>query len=204
MGAVFGIAESVYCSAMKDAGMKLLSVFAGSVALIALGAPAEAVVLTFVGGHANIDGPVTADPATTGTGFTDSFTFDTTGMSSASISGSLTTHWLTDSNGNVVEDLDFTSITLDGVLLNNNSTSDANEEWSLPSGPLLAGPHSLLVNYNIDAASAANHAAYSGDLYLTSAAPAPEPASWAMFIGGFGMVGAGLRARRRTRVAFAI
>jgi hypothetical protein len=181
--------------------MKLLSVFAGAAALIALGAPAEAVVLNFTGGHANLDGPVSTDPAVAGTGFTDTFSFDTTGVNM--ISGSLTTHWLTDSNANVVEDLDFTSITLDGVLLTNNSTSDANEEWSLPSGALLAGSHTLLVNYNIDAASDANHAAYSGDLYLTSATPAPEAATWAMFIGGFGMVGAGLRTRRRTRVAFA-
>jgi hypothetical protein len=182
--------------------MKLLGVFAGSVALISLGAPAQAVVLNFVGGHANIEGPASTDPATPGTGFTDSFTFDTTGLSS--VSGSLTTHWLTDANGNVVEDLDFTSITLDGILLTNNSTSDANEEWALPSSPLSAGPHTLLVNYNIDTASADNHAAYSGDLYLTAAAPVPEAASWAMFIGGFGMIGAGLRTRRRTRVAFAI
>jgi len=35
------------------------------------------------------------------------------------------------------------------------------------------------------------------------AAPAPEPASWAMMLGGFGLVGGALRtARRRTAVAF--
>jgi hypothetical protein len=34
------------------------------------------------------------------------------------------------------------------------------------------------------------------------AAPVPEPASWAMMIGGFGMVGAGMR-RRRVAVSFA-
>jgi hypothetical protein len=35
------------------------------------------------------------------------------------------------------------------------------------------------------------------------ATPAPEPASWAMMLVGFGAVGGALRARRRTAVAFA-
>jgi hypothetical protein len=30
----------------------------------------------------------------------------------------------------------------------------------------------------------------------------PEPASWAMFIGGFGLVGAGMRSRRKAAVSF--
>jgi hypothetical protein len=33
--------------------------------------------------------------------------------------------------------------------------------------------------------------------------PVPEPASWAMFIGGFGLIGGAMRRRRRTAVAFA-
>lgn len=43
-------------------------------------------------------------------------------------------------------------------------------------------------------------------LYLHAdfiAAAVPEPATWAMMIAGFGMVGAGLRARRKVNVAFA-
>lgn len=35
-----------------------------------------------------------------------------------------------------------------------------------------------------------------------AAAAVPEPASWAMMIGGFGMIGATLRSRRRTSVVF--
>lgn len=34
-------------------------------------------------------------------------------------------------------------------------------------------------------------------------APIPEPASWAMMVGGFGLAGAALRRRRKTTVAFA-
>jgi hypothetical protein len=38
---------------------------------------------------------------------------------------------------------------------------------------------------------------------LDSAFPAfPEPASWAMMVGGFGFVGGAMRGRRRTAVAF--
>jgi hypothetical protein len=33
--------------------------------------------------------------------------------------------------------------------------------------------------------------------------PAPEPASWAMMLGGFGMIGSALRARRKSMVSFA-
>jgi hypothetical protein len=31
---------------------------------------------------------------------------------------------------------------------------------------------------------------------------APEPASWAMMLGGFGLLGSSLRAQRRARIAF--
>lgn len=37
----------------------------------------------------------------------------------------------------------------------------------------------------------------------TAAAAVPEPATWAMMLAGFGMVGAGLRTRRRTAVTYA-
>jgi hypothetical protein len=180
--------------------MKLLTTtILGTAALLMAAVPANAVVLTFVGGHANVDGPTSTDPTVAGTGFSDIFTFSTT--AAGAVSGSLTTHSLTDLDSNIVEDLDFTSITLDGMTLVDHSTSDANEEFSLTSSFLAAGDHILTVNYNIDIASAANHAAYSGDLFLT-ASPAPEAATWAMFIGGFGAVGAGVR-RRRASVTFA-
>ena len=38
---------------------------------------------------------------------------------------------------------------------------------------------------------------------VTSLGAVPEPASWAMMIGGFGMIGGALRARRRATVRFA-
>ena len=36
----------------------------------------------------------------------------------------------------------------------------------------------------------------------SAASPAPEPASWAMMVGGFGLVGGAMRARRKLAVSF--
>jgi hypothetical protein len=38
---------------------------------------------------------------------------------------------------------------------------------------------------------------------LLSGSPAPEPASWAMMLGGFGLIGGMLRSRRKSTVSFA-
>jgi uncharacterized protein YjiK len=43
----------------------------------------------------------------------------------------------------------------------------------------------------------------SGLVVLSRAAAVPEPATWAMFIGGFGLVGGALRRQRKTAVRFA-
>jgi len=42
-----------------------------------------------------------------------------------------------------------------------------------------------------------------GTFTLTQAAAVPEPATWAMMIGGFGLTGAAMRRRRRIATAFA-
>ncbi len=65
-------------------------------------------------------------------------------------------------------------------------------------------------SYTFTATSTSTRLAFSGDgtagccfgpaLDAVSIAAVPEPATWAMMIGGFGMIGGGLRsARRRTR-----
>ena len=40
-------------------------------------------------------------------------------------------------------------------------------------------------------------------LVFTNSSPAPEPASWALMLGGFGAIGGALRARRKAAVSFA-
>lgn len=39
--------------------------------------------------------------------------------------------------------------------------------------------------------------------FVTDAAPVPEPASWAMMVGGFALVGGAMRSRRKAAVSFA-
>jgi hypothetical protein len=39
-------------------------------------------------------------------------------------------------------------------------------------------------------------------LSIDSPAPAPEPASWAMLVGGFGLIGTALRRRQRAAISF--
>lgn len=175
--------------------MKYLRCLGAAVAVAAFALPASATTLVFTSGHADVDGSST----TTGTGFSDLFTFTT--ATPMAVSGSLTTHSLTSLSGSIVEDLDFTSVTLDGITFANHNTSDANEEFSIPSQFLASGNHTLTVSYNVDVASSANAAAYSGDIYLAPAAPVPEAATWAMFVCAFGMVGSGMRRRRPVALA---
>jgi hypothetical protein len=176
--------------------MKLVAAF-GGLALAALASGANAASLDFVNGVAQLAGP---SLTTTGTGITD--TYDFTTAAADYISGSITTHWLS-VDGTVVSDLDFTSILLDGVSLKPAASStDANEEWSLPSQKLLgAGPHTLTVTYNVDAASTDNAASYAGVFNLATSA-VPEPASWAMMIFGVGLTG-GMMRRRAPKAALA-
>ena len=77
-------------------------------------------------------------------------------------------------------------------------STDVEEAGFLVSSALAAGMNTLTVNYNVDAASSAVAAGYSGNLTLAPVVSAvvPEPATWAMMMAGFGIVGAGLRRRR--------
>jgi hypothetical protein len=74
---------------------------------------------------------------------------------------------------------------------------------------LSAGTHTIrLVQFEIGGGSGVsvlfNDEALSGDLISTTAAAAvPEPLSWAMMLGGFGLIGGALRRQRPHRVALA-
>jgi len=126
-----------------------------------------------------------------------------TRFTGASQPGSLTTQRLS-LNGAIVSDLDFTGVHLDKTAavrsLVSTSTcrcrgSDAVELINLFSTPLSAGSYLLTVNCHVDPASAINGASYGGTLNLAAArSAAPEPASWAMMVGGFGLLGAAFAA----------
>ena len=136
--------------------------------------------------------------------YTDTYLF--TLANSGDFSGSLTTQRLR-VGGTTVSDLDFTNVMLSKTAGSpfapvNFSVplpgSDALEVVNLASTVLTAGTYQLSVGYTVDPASTINGASYGGTLNLGSlASPAPEAATWAMFVVGFGAIGGSLRTRRR-------
>lgn len=113
------------------------------------------------------------------------FTIDADSLSN----GSVTTQIL----GN--NDIDFTSIFLDGFAFTQTGFDPSDETWVLSIVNLSAGAHTLTLNGFVGETS--GDGAYGGNLNI---AAVPEPGTWALMIMGFG--GAGYMIRRR-RVAFA-
>jgi hypothetical protein len=190
--------------------MKLIACIAvASACAVAVPASAQVTYNTYDISFTNGTTVATPTPPRTVVGeYQDTYVF--TLAEAGTFSGSLTTQRLRDPDGNIVSDLDFGN-SIDGVSLDGGTPfdnplggSDALEVVNLGSTMLTAGTHRLVVNYTVQTASAANAATYAGPLNFAPAITpsVPEPASWAMFIGGFGAVGAGLR-RRRTRLSFA-
>ena len=84
-------------------------------------------------------------------------------------------------------DIDFDSVTLNGVEFDVDVDTD-NVEFRSISQLVSAGEQTIIV-----AGTSGGNGSYSGDLAF---APVPEPATWAMMIGGFGLVGGAMRRRR--------
>jgi len=64
------------------------------------------------------------------------------------------------------------------------------------------GPHAEYFQGNIDAILVFDGVATFAEATRGSTSPAPEPSSWLMMVGGFGLLGAAMR-RRKTNIAFA-
>lgn len=182
--------------------MKLAANIGAVVAALAFAAPSYAANLTFANGSTTVHGAKIAAGS-----FTDLFTF--TASAGDVFSGTIGTHLLRRTPGNpasaVLSNLDFTAASLtDGTTTKDFTIpgAAADETISIPTMALAGGNYILSVSYDVTKASAHNSATYDGGLHLASAA-VPEPASWAMFIGGFGLIGAGARRTRRVApVAF--
>jgi hypothetical protein len=150
-------------------------------------APAVANATTFITlGPAASDGSISGVFGNTGIaggGFTDIITFQlpAAGFTSATITSIL---------ANATTDVTFTSVFLNNVAFNIRETGDP-EFWFLKNLPTLSGTQTLTINGTSGGAGS-----YGGTIAFAPAA-IPEPATWAMLILGFGMVGAGLRLARR-------
>ena len=125
---------------------------------------------------------------TNGTDLSDSFTFtlDDDFFANASvISISL----------NGLQDIDFKSITLDGHAFSPALGDPLPETWYLDPVVLTPGDKTLTLVYDVSGTNPNSTASYSGTLNIS---PVPEPTTWAMLIAGFGLIGTGMRMRRRS------
>jgi hypothetical protein len=93
------------------------------------------------------------------------------------------------------DDLDLLSVTFNGVALT-GAMKAINEAVFANEVPIVAGQLNTIVIKGVSRGNGSYGA-------QATFAPVPEPASWAMMIGGFAFVGGALRRRSSTRVALA-
>jgi len=180
------------------------SVVAIAVAAAAVvGAAAPAAAATFPVGSSNFTATAGAGGTFAGAfknqgigsgTFSDVFTFTlpTNGLGSGTVTTSVT-------DLGSVNDLDFTSVTINDIAAQITKTAGgAFEVAFINNVPIIAGQLNRLV---VNGVSRGN-GAYGGQATFTPVTSAvPEPATWAMMIMGFGVVGYAMR-RRRTTVRF--
>lgn len=186
--------------------MNKLTLFAAATAAFAITAPATAATVVYETGSTI---GLTLDPVTgvaegeflfrvvntiagdPNGNFTATFTFDSPfeGLASADGSNSYV-------GFNFGEDIDFTSVSLNGQagsVINTGGASFA----SIFDAPAFLGTGNTLTFSGVlnPRGDRIGNADVTGSLNVTALAPVPEPATWAMFILGFGMLGYGLRRR---------
>lgn len=98
-------------------------------------------------------------------------------------------------------DIDFSSILLDGhAFVQTGFDGPGAETWELSPTLIGAGAHSIFVNGSV--VGTTGDGSYSGTLNVTAV---PEPATWAMMLLGFAVVGGAMRRReRQTRVRYSV
>lgn len=110
----------------------------------------------------------------------------------------------TDATVNVWSGLDATGTLLGSIVVSAQFTDGCTGD---PNGTFCnwtaAGVNFSGTAMSIDFGGTANQTAYD-NITFGSAIPGgvPEPASWALMLGGFGLVGSSLRSRTRTRLSF--
>jgi hypothetical protein len=122
--------------------------------------------------------------------FTDTINFTTTvdGIANAVISSQ------TYANGR--GNISFTSIVLDGLYAFTPLSTGLFEFYALSPVAIGAGEHAIVLTGTSNG-NRRSPASYAGTLNVS---PVPEPAAWGMMLLGFGIVGAGMRSRRRSVV----
>ena len=174
---------------------KATSLLLASVATIGFATPAAAVDFITITGPSGVYGNpsvtcVTPAPCN----FTSNFMFNT--PAGFRLVGATITSVHTGTTG--ATNIDFTSVTLNGVAFSILSTGVVEFRNLLNQNIVSGGGNTISVN-----GLTGGEASFSGTL---SFAAVPEPATWAMMIVGFGLIGGALRSakgRQTTRVRFA-
>lgn len=170
--------------------MKLYAFAAAAAVAVAVAAPASAqTVITLTGTPTAMSGTFGNQPiAGVGNAFSDAYTFT---LSQQSDVGAV----LTSIGFTASTNIDFTSVLLNGQAL---QITNGFVDLALTPSPInfAAGPVSLVVNGIQN-----GEGSYSG--VISAVAAVPEPATWAMMIGGFGMIGGAMR-RRSAKVRLAL
>jgi hypothetical protein len=176
----------------------ILSALGGVAALTMAPAAQAAQVITITGpsGTFGDDMVGCSTGATAPCSFTRTFNFVTPAgftLASADISSIFSTD-------NPLTNIDFTTVTLNGVNFATLSTG-TQEFRNLLNQTIVAGANNTL----FVSGTTGGNAAFSGNLSFAAASAVPEPATWGMMLIGFGAVGYSMRRRPRThRVAQAI
>lgn len=179
------------------------SIFLGASAALAFAAmPAQAATVVYTSGQnvgliesagvfngafeANVVADANNDPSFVATFF---FNAPENGMAAASaISIALSQ----------MSNLDFTSIAINGIpgTVINGTVDQA----FMIAQAVLSGQNTLTLTGNLNLPSGTGNAAFGGNVTFAEVAAVPEPATWALFILGFGALGMGMR-RRNARVS---
>lgn len=175
--------------------MKTLARGLLAAAAMAVAGPAFAADTITISGSAGTFGNSDVDCAAGSTipcSFSSVFTFMTPAnakLVSASVSSVMT-------GSNQATNIDFSSVTLNGVEFNNLSFGVQEFRNLLNQNIVSGGTNTILVN-----GTTGGDAAFSGNLSFAGAVP--EPTTWAMLIIGFGAVGGSLRLRTARKTALA-
>lgn len=174
--------------------MKKVALFAAGVASLALAAPAQAATVLYTSGteigliqrddiwsgafEANVVSDAQFDPA-----FIANFTFTTPFSGSAAASAISIAL-------NSASNLDFTSFAINGTtgtVINGTLDTAFINSMLVPGGL-----NTLTISGLLNPPSGDGNAGFGGNVTFTAV---PEPATWAMFILGFGALGFGMRRR---------
>lgn len=169
--------------------MKKLALAAFAAATLLGGASANAAALMSVPVISAVDGSISQNFGNNGGmvagEFTDTFTFQW--PSAGTTAGTISSSFTSDTN-----DLNFTSVTLNGMDFEFMRGGDGRNEFQEIRLATMAGLQTLVVKGVTPGAAAT----YAGTLTFTPNAAIPEPGAWALMIVGFGGAGALLRRRR--------